>query len=455
MFRRPPRPKLSKPVEPFRPSRRWFSNFYADIMWKALSRIWHIPDLRNNILAVLGMLVIFRLATHIPVPGIDVEALRRLFSSNQFLGLINIFSGGGMESFSIVAMGIAPYITASIIFQLLAMIVPALERIQKDGEAGQRRISQYTRYLTVPLAALQGYGMLSLLRQSSQGIVSALSIFDTLTIIITVTAGTLFLMWIGELISEYKIGNGISILIFAGIISGLPQAVGRTLSVFDQTQIFNTVVFVAIAIVTVIAVVILTEGQRNIPVAYARRVRGIKVYGGSESHLPLRVNMGGVIPIIFAISILLFPPTVAQFFARASTPALASAAQWVMTMFQNQLVYGVAYFALVVAFTFFYTFVIFHPDQIAENLQKQGGFIPGIRPGASTAEYLTKVVSRVILGGALFLGVIAVLPLAVQYLTGLQTLVIGGTSLLIVVSVVIESAKQIESQLVMRDYEGL
>lgn len=419
-----------------------------------LIRIFRVVDLRNNILAVLGMLVVFRLAAHIPVPGIDVVALRQLFASNQFLGLINIFSGGGMENFSIVAMGIAPYITASIIFQLLAMIIPALEQISKDGERGQRKINQYTRLLTVPLAAIQGYGMLSILRQTGQGVIDSLTPAQTLTVIITVTAGTMFLMWLGELISERKVGNGISILIFAGIISGLPGAIGRTLSVFDSTQIFNLAAFVVIALITIVAIVILTEGQRNIPVSYARQIRGVRMYGGVDTHLPLRVNMGGVIPIIFAISIILFPPTIAQFFLRAQAGWLVNGAQFVVTLFRNQLFYGILYFVLVVAFTYFYTFVIFHPQQIAENLQKQGGFIPGIRPGAHTADYLSRVVTRIILGGALFLGVIAILPLVVQAATGVQTLVIGGTSLLIVVSVVIEVFKQVESQLVMRDYEG-
>ncbi len=423
-------------------------------MWETLTRIWKIKELRSSIGFVLAMLVIFRFAAHIPVPGIDTEALRQLFASNQLLGLINIFSGGGMESFSIVAMGIAPYITASIIFQLLVMIIPALERIQKEGEAGQRKINQYTRLLTVPLAVLQGIGLLSIIRQSGVDVIGDLTIFQTITILATVTAGTIFLMWIGELISEKKIGNGISILIFAGIIAALPRAVGQVISVFDSTQLFNMVIFAAIAIVTIVAVVILTEGQRNIPVSYARQVRGNQAYGGVNTHLPLRVNMGGVIPIIFAISIILFPPTIAQFFLQAKAVWLVSAATWVIEIFQNQIFYGVAYFLLVVGFTYFYTFVIFHPDQISENLQKQGGFIPGIRPGRNTQEYLSYVVSRIILGGALFLGIVAVLPLGMQYITGIQTLVIGGTSLLIVVAVVIDIVKQIESQLTMRDYEG-
>ncbi|MFA5358797.1 MAG: preprotein translocase subunit SecY [Patescibacteria group bacterium] len=423
-------------------------------MWQKLVQIWKVKDLRNSILFVLGMLAIFRFAAHIPVPGIDVTALKRLFESNQFLGLINVFSGGSMENFSVVAMGVAPYITSSIIFQLLIMIIPSLEHLSKEGEHGRQKINQYTRWLTIPLAILQGYGMLSLLSRSSQGIVGAMSGFQLVTVIATVTAGTVLLMWIGELISEKKIGNGVSILIFAGIITSIPGAIGQTLSVFDKTQVFNLVMFLAIALITVVTVVILTEGQRNVPVSYARRVRGNKMYGGVDTHLPIRVNMGGVIPIIFAISLILFPSMIAQFFINAQTAWVVSAARFVINLFQNQLFYGISYFVLVVGFTYFYTFVVFHPQQIAENLQKQGGFIPGIRPGPNTAEYLNKIVSRIILGGALFLGLIAILPLSIKYITGLNTMVVGGTSLLIVVSVVIEIVKQVESQLTMRDYDG-
>lgn len=423
-------------------------------MWNKLIQIWKIKDLRNSILFIMAMLVIFRFAVHIPVPGVNLEALQKLFSSNQLLGLINIFSGGSMENFSVVALGVAPYITASIIFQLLVMIVPALEKLSKEGEAGQRKINQYTRLLAVPLAVLQGYGMLSLLRQSGQGIIGDLSNWQTLSIVVTLTAGTIFLMWIGELISEKKIGNGISILIFVGIVSNIPSIIGRTLSVFEREQMINMVVFIGIAIFTIVTIVILTEGQRNVPVSYAKRIRGIRMYGGVNTYLPLRVNMGGVIPIIFAISIILFPPMVAQFLVRAQATWLAATGNFIIQLFNNQLFYGLAYFTMVVLFTYFYTFVIFHPQQIAENLQKQGGFIPGIRPGANTANYLNKIVSRIILGGAVFLGMIAILPLGMQYIFNMPTLVIGGTSLLIVVSVVIEIVKQIESQLTMRDYEG-
>ncbi len=418
-----------------------------------MRQIWQLPDLRNKILFVLAMLTIFRVAGHIPIPGVDVNNLRAFFRSNQILGLMNVFSGGTMENFSVVALGVAPYITSSIIFQLLTMIIPRLEELSKEGEYGRQKINQYTRILTVPLAALQGYGMILLLRQSARPIIADISPLALATTIATVVGGTIFLMWIGELISEKKIGNGISLLIFAGIIASLPTAVQQALLTFDRGTVANWVLYAAIAIVTIVGVVIITQGTRNIPVSYAKRIRGMRMYGGTSSYLPLRVNMAGVIPIIFAISIILFPPMVAQFFLRAKTQFVVALAQKVIDIFQNQLVYGVIYFVLVVAFTYFYTAIIFRPDQIAEHLQKQGGFIPGIRPGRPTVEYLGHTINRVISAGALFLGVLAVMPLALQQLTGSQALTIGGTSLLIVVSVVIETVEQIESQLQMHEYE--
>lgn len=425
-------------------------------MWQKLRQIWRARDIRNDILFVFVMLIIFRIAAHVPIPGINVTGLKEFFASNQILGLLNLFSGGGMENFSIVMLGIAPYITASIILQLLTMIVPALERLSKEGDQGRQRINQYTRWLTIPLAALQSYGFITLLQRQAQiEVLTNLTTNQLLTAILTITAGTLFLMWIGELISERKVGNGISLLIFAGIISGMPTAIQRTVAVFDPSQLFNLVLFIMIALVTIVVIVIITEGQRNIPVNYARRIRGHRAYGGVSTHLPLRVNMAGVIPIIFAISIVLFPPMVAQFFVTTQAAWLSGAAQFVIDLFQNQIFYGAFYFTLVVAFTFFYTFIIFHPAQLAENLQKHGGFIPGIRPGRHTENYIRNIVSRIILAGALFLGMVAILPILVQPITGISTLVVGGTSLLIVVSVVIESMKQIDSQLVMRDYDGL
>ncbi|MFA5188614.1 MAG: preprotein translocase subunit SecY [Patescibacteria group bacterium] len=424
-------------------------------MWEKFTQIFKIRDLRKSILYVLALLVIFRIAAHIPIPGVNLDNLKEFFASNQIFGLINIFSGGGMSNFSVVAMGVGPYITASIIFQLLVMIVPKLEEISKEP-GGYQKINNWTRWLTVPLAALQGYGIITTLqRQSTYKIINFLSPFDLILTLITLTAGTVFLMWIGELISERKIGNGISLIIFAGIVDRLPSLVQRTLVVFDPAEIFNLVLFAIIAIITIVGVVIINEGTRNVPVSYARHVRGNKMYGGVSTHLPLRVNMAGVIPIIFAISLIIFPPMIAQFFVHAKSQILVQAAQFIISVFQNQLIYGILYFVFVFGFTYFYTAVIFHPQQIAENLQKQGGFIPGIRPGKHTEEYLGHVTNRIIFAGALFLGLIAILPLVIQQFTGGLNLVIGGTSLLIVVSVVIETVKQVESQLTMREYEGI
>lgn len=424
-------------------------------MWQKLALVWKIPEVRNKVLYVLALLFIFRLAAHIPIPGVNLTALRNFFESNQFLGLLNVFSGGSYDTFSVVMLAVGPYITASIIFQLLTMIVPALEKLSKEGERGQERINQWTRYLSVPLAALQGYGTITLIRRSSSAILPNFSTFEFVTAIITITAGTMFLMWLGELISEKKIGNGISLMIFAGIVARLPTQVQQSVAVFDSSQLLQTVVFIGIALVTIGGVVFVTEAVRKVPVNYARRVRGTQFVGGADTFLPLRVNQAGVIPIIFAVSLVLMPSLVAQFFVASSVPWLQHLANSTLTIFQQGgWLYDSLYFVLVVAFTFFYTAVVFQPNQVAENLQKQGGFIPGIRPGRQTSEYLGYVTNRIILAGALFLGVIAILPNIVQRFTSVQTLIVGGTSLLIVVSVVIETVKQIESQLIVRDYEG-
>jgi len=423
-------------------------------MFDKLIQIWKAKDLRNSVLFVLAMLVIFRFAAHIPIPGVNTADLKNFFQNNPVLGFVNVFAGGGMENFSIIMMGIAPYITSSIIFQLLAMIIPKLEEMQKE-ESGRAKINMWTRYATVPLAAMQAFGMISLLRQSRAISLSAISAFDFVAMIITITAGTIFLMWIGELISEKKIGNGISLLIFAGIVSSLPTHITQAFQTFDQVQLTSLIAFGAVAILTVVGVVIINEGQRNIPVQYARQIRGNRAYGGTNSHLPLRVNMAGVIPIIFAISVVMFPPMIAQYFQHAKTAWIANFSAWTIQMFNDQLVYAILYFVLVFIFTYFYTEVIFHPENIAENLQKQGGFIPGIRPGKHTSDYLSGTTYKIILIGALFLAVIAVLPLIVKAFTGIQSLAIGGTSILIVVSVVIETVKQIQAQLTMREYDGI
>lgn len=423
-------------------------------MWEKVQRIWKIKDLRNSVLFVLGMLVIFRLAAHIPVPGVNVENLRKFLEGNQILGLLNVFSGGTMENFSVMMLGVGPYITSSIIFQLLAMVVPSLEEMQKEGEAGQQKINMYTRLATVPLAMLQAFAMIRLLNSSQYQVLPDLTWFSLFTTIMTITAGTILLMWLGELMTEKKIGNGTSLIIFAGIVTALPGALQKAIINYSAADLYTYVLFIGIAVVTVVGVVIISEGQRNIPVSYAKQVRGNKTYGGANTHLPLRVNMAGVIPIIFAISIILFPPMVAQFFVKGAG-WLAVASQWVVNAFNNQLVYGVLYFLLVFGFTYFYTAVIFHPQKIAENLQRQGGFIPGIRPGKQTEEYLGLTMNRLIFIGALFLAIIAILPLVLQSFTGMQSLAIGGTSLLIVVSVAIETAKQIDAQMDIYEYDRM
>ena len=424
-------------------------------MWQKLSLVWKIPEVRNKILFVLGILFIFRVAAHIPVPGVNLQALSNFFRTNQFLGLLNVFSGGGYDTFSVIMLGVGPYITSSIIFQLLTMIVPSLERLQKEGERGQEKINQWTRYLTVPLAALQGYGTITLIRRSSSAILPNLTPYQFATAMVTITAGTIFLMWLGELISEKKIGNGISLMIFAGIVARVPTQLQQTAAVIDSSRIIQILTFAMLGLITIIGVVFVTEAVRKIPVTYARRVRGSQMIGGSDTFLPLRVNQAGVIPIIFAISIVLMPSLIAQFFATSKVIWLQHAASLTLRVFQQGgVLYDSLYFILVFAFTYFYTAVVFQPHQISENLQKQGGFIPGIRPGKQTADYLGYVTNRIMLAGALFLGVIAILPNIVQRFTGVTTLIVGGTSLLIVVSVVIETVKQIESQLIVRDYEG-
>ncbi|PKL72696.1 preprotein translocase subunit SecY [Candidatus Kuenenbacteria bacterium HGW-Kuenenbacteria-1] len=426
-------------------------------IFQKLIQIFKIRDLRKSILFVLAMLIVFRIAAHIPLTGVDLESLKRFFTQNEILGFMNLLTGGGMSNFSLVALGVGPYITASIIIQLLTMIVPSLEELAKEGEAGYHKINQYTRLLAVPMAALQSYGMIVLLSNSSgQKIISNLGIWQLSSMIITMTAGCVFLMWLGELISEKKIGNGISLIIFAGIVSGLPSVLQQTVVSFDSTKFVNLLIFIILGLITVAGVVIITEGQRNIPISYARRVRGNKMYGGASTYLPLRVNQAGMIPIIFAISIVLFPPIVAQLLMKFQIGWLKVPAEFIYTIFQpSHYFYGIAYFVLVVAFTYFYTAVVFHPQKIAENLQKQGGFILGIRPGKPTSQYISNVSQRIMLAGATSLGIIAILPLITGPIFEIRSIALGGAGLLIIVSVVLETIKQIESQLTMREYEGL
>lgn len=421
-------------------------------MRETILNIFRVTELRNKILFIFGLLVVYRIFANIPLPGVDVLELQRLFENNAFLGLLNIFSGGGLSNISIVLLGVAPYITASIIMQLLTTIVPSLERISKEeGEKGRQKFNMWTRWITLPLAALQSFSMLSLLR--SQNILGDVTPFNMAVIVISATAGTIFLMWLGELITEKGLGNGVSVIIFAGIISGLPSGASRFVSVWDPSQIFTYILFALMAAVTIAGVIFINEGQRTIPVAYAKRARGGQVYGGSTTHLPLRVNQAGVIPIIFAVSLILIPTMVTNFFTQSNNAKIASFAVTASAWLQDQWVYGILYFILIVLFTYFYIAVVFDPVKIAENLQKQGGYIPGIRPGQTTAQYLYHIINRITLAGAFFLGIIAVLPFIAQGITGVQALSIGGVSVLIVVSVVLETVKHIRSQLSMRSYE--
>jgi preprotein translocase subunit SecY len=420
-------------------------------MWNTFTQAWKVKDIRNKVLFVLALLVVFRLVAHIPVPGVNPLNLKNYLEGNQLLGLLNIFSGGSLSNISIAMLGVGPYITSSIIFQLLTMIVPSLEEMSKEGEAGQQKISMYTRWLTIPLSFLQGYSMIRLL--ASQNILTDMTPIRSLTIMFTISATTMFLMWLGELITEKKVGNGVSLIIFAGIISSFPKALQTVVANYDPSQLLTYVLFAIASVLTIVGVVFISEGQRNIPVTYAKQVRGRGFGGGATSHLPFRVNMAGVIPIIFAVSLMLFPSLVAQFFVHADASWMRDVANGTIRLFQNQTFYNVLYFLLIVGFTFFYTSVVFHPQKIAENLQKQGGFIPGIRPGKETEIYISQTMNRLNLIGALFLGVVAVLPLIAQALAGTQSLTIGGTSLLIVVAVAIETAKQIEAQLTMHQYD--
>lgn len=416
-------------------------------------QIFKIPDLRNKILGVVGLLIAFRLLAAIPIPGIDALRLREFFASSQLLGFLNIFSGGALGNLSIVMLGVGPYITATIIMQLLTMIFPALKVLYyEEGPVGRAKFNRWSRYLTVPLAVLQGYGFLNLLR--NQGVLGQFSLLETLINVLVITAGTMILVWIGELISEFKIGNGLSLIIFAGIVSGLPQVIFQAIAAYDPTVIPTYIAFAILSVIIVGAVVFVTQGERKIPISYSKRIRGNKMYGGSSSYLPLRVNQAGVIPIIFAISILLFPQFLAQMVSVFSKDLGIRLNDWVTYFFNNQIIYSVAYFALVVIFTYFYTSVTFDPKEISKNLQRSGGFIPGIRPGEPSGDFLAQITNRITLFGSLFLGLVAILPNLTQILTGIQTLTIGGTALLIVVSVALETMKQIESQLSIREYEG-
>ncbi|MDP8924445.1 MAG: preprotein translocase subunit SecY [Chloroflexota bacterium] len=426
---------------------------------QALLNAFKIPDLRRKLLYTLGILVVFRFIAHVPVPGVNLAALENLFEQNQFIGFLNLFSGGALASFSIAAMGVYPYITASIIMQLLVPVIPRLQEISKEGESGRNRINQLTNFLTVPLALAQAYGTPQLLNAAaSEPIIAnfgfSIDPLGTVAILLTMTAGTMLLIWLGELITQYGIGNGISMIIFGGIVASLPSQIGQ--AVVAGTSFASILIFLVLAIVTVASIVLIYEGQRRIPVQVARRIRGSRMVGGQTTHIPLKVNSAGMIPLIFASSILIFPGTLAGYFLGVENEWGRWFAEQVYNFFNLQYSWGywILYFWLVVAFTFFYTLVIFQQQNIAENLQKQGGFIPGIRPGPRTSEYLYRVLMRITLIGALFLGFIAVLPFLVRTVTGVQTLSLEATALLIVVGVGLDTMRQLESQLLMRHYRG-
>lgn len=416
-----------------------------------ITQIFRRKELRNKVLFILALMAVAQLLHSIPIPAVDASRLRDFMSQNALFGLYGTFTGGSLATLSIAMLGLGPYITGSIIMQLLTMIFPSLEQMYKyEGEQGRSRFNQYSRMLTVPLAMVQGYGFLAILqRQQVISSLGGLHLFATLAII---TAGSVFLMWLGELITEKNLGNGTSLLILAGIVAQVPQHIQQAIFTYSPDQLFTYVAFVAVGLAVIAGVVYISEAQRNIPINYARRVRGMRQYGGVSTYLPMRVNNAGVIPIIFALSLLLFPGIIASFFAASKIAIVASVSTAVSQFLQNQLYYGIFYFILVIAFTYFYTAITFDPKSISENIQKQGGYIPGIRPGAQTTTFLNHLLNRVTLVGAVFLGTIAVLPNVVQGLTGITAFTVGGTSILIVVSVALEVMKQVQAQLSLYEY---
>jgi preprotein translocase subunit SecY len=408
-------------------------------------------SLSRKILFILGAFIVFRLMAAIPVPGVDTGALAQFLDKNQFFGLLNILSGGGLTTLSIIMLGVGPYITGSIIMQVMTMVSSKLKSLYHDeGEAGRRKFMQYSRVITIPIAAIQGIGFLLYLQQ--QGVISVLSPFNMLVNILTIIAGSMLLMWLGELMTEFGIGNGVSLIIFGGIVASLPSSISHLLFTFDPAMIPSYLGFLAVGLVIVSGVVYITEAERPIPVTYAKQVRGNQTFGGVSTYIPIRLNQAGVIPIIFALSILMLPQLILSIISNLNLPALSGIITSINLVITNQVFHGVAYFVLVFLFTFFYTGITFDPDNMSENLQKSGAFIPGVRPGESTSKHIGHIVSRLTLVGALFLGLIAVLPIIIQGITGITTLTIGGTSLLIAVSVIIDLIKKTDSQISMREY---
>jgi preprotein translocase subunit SecY len=417
-------------------------------------QIFKVKELRNKILIVLGLLVCYRVLAAIPIPGVDANALQNYFNSNQLLGFLNFFSGGGLANLSVVMLGVGPYITSTIVMQLMTIIFPKMkEMYYEEGARGQAKFNQYSRLLTVPFAFIQAYGFLSLL--ISQGVIARPDTFDLIRNVIVITCGSMIALWLGELITEEKVGNGISLIILAGIISRIPSSVGLAFASYTAQLLTAYIGFIIVGLLLIAGIVYLNEGERKIPVAYARRVRGTKMYGGSQSYLPLKVNQAGMIPLIFAISVLLFPQFLAQIVVLFSPAWGLKISNFATGFVANQLYYGIFYFLLVFIFTYFYTAITFNPEEVAKNLQRSGGFVPGIRPGESTEKYFKSIVNRITLFGAAFLGIIAILPIIVQAITGISVVTISGTAILIVVAVALETMRQIDSQLTVREYEGI
>jgi len=422
-----------------------------ETIWNKIKMIFTDKTLRSRVLFVLGALLVFRLLSVIPIPGIDAPRLQAFINNNQFLGVLNIFSGGGLSNLSILMLGVGPYITASIIMQLLTIMSPRLKAMyQEDGEIGRKKFTQLSRMITIPLAIIQGLSLLIVLNR--QGILGELTVFNMIANLSVVVAGSILLMWIGELISEFGIGNGVSLIIFAGIVANIPTEIAQFIYTFDMANLPTYILFLVVGLLIVAGVVVVTEAERPIPVTYAKQMRGDRVSGGTQTYLPLRVNQAGVIPIIFALSILLFPQLIGNFLATSANTTLLSISKGLLWFVENTWLYSLFYFILVFLFTYFYTAVTFDPDQLATNLQKNGAFVPGIRPGTATRDYISKILNRITMMGAVFLGLIAVLPLIVRAVTGISAFAIGGTALLIVVSVVLDLIKKVEAQLSMREY---
>jgi preprotein translocase subunit SecY len=419
-----------------------------------------IPDLRRKLLFTLGMLVAFRFIAHIPVPGADVAALQRVFETNQLAGFFDLFSGGALSSLSVAALGVYPYITAQIIMQIMQPAIPRLQEIAREGESGRQKINQWTHWLTVPLALFQAYGTPNLINLTSGTGTPIIKNFGfdvnplgTLAIMISMTAGTLLLVWMGELITQYGVGQGVSMIIFGGILARLPFQIFQSFAA--GVDFMALLVFGVLAVITVVAIIYVYEGQRRIPVQISKQIRGNRVYGGGTTHIPLKVNSAGMIPLIFASSMLILPSTIASYFIQNENEVVANVSNWIYNTFNtNNWPYWLGFFVLVVAFTFFYAMVIFQQQNIAENLQRQNGFVPGIRPGRPTHQYLSQVLVRITVAGALFLGIVAILPYFVRVLTGFQTLTLQSTALLIVVGVALDTMRQLEAQLIMRNYRG-